>query len=258
MPRLISLLIVFAQSALVASVFMLMGCSFAPAEKSFRMTPAANIEPAVTVPSIRERMIYLARQEWMLFGRPVVDYSSSPPALVYPEETERGREAQPPFLTRVILYWYTVTSLPLLGYQGELRPWSGAFITWLARSAGVPERDLPSTVLHWDYIERALKAGNKARFVARNARTYAPKPGDLLCAPRGEAFSAEVNHFERLRRGTFHCDLVVEQRSGELDVIGGNVLDAVSLTPVSLDTKGCILPSRDRPWLVVLEQRDVE
>ena len=258
MRRLASFFNVFSKLASISSVLMLIGCIFTPADRPFRMTPTADIEPAFAVPSIRERMIFLARQEWMLFGRPVADYSTNPPVLIYPEETGGGQETQPPLLARVILYWYTVTSQPMLGYQGELRPWSGAFIVWLARSAGVPERDIPSTVLHWDYIEHALKAGNKARFVARNARLYAPKSGDLLCAPRGEVFMAEVNSFKRLRRGTFHCDLVVERRPGELDLIGGNVLDAVSLTHVSLDAEGRALPSRDRPWLVVLEQRDIE
>lgn len=248
----------FARSAAILPFLLLGGCCIAPADRSFKLTPAASIEAGFAIPSIRERMIYLARQEWTLFGRPVADYSNDPPALVYPTETEHGFETQPPLLSRVILYWYTATSLPMVGYDGELRPWSGAFIVWLARSAGVPERDLPSTVLHWDYIEHALKAGNKNRFVAHSARSYPPKPGDLLCAPRGGPFIAEVNKFERLRRGTFHCDLVVEQKPGALDLIGGNVLDAVSLTNVALDASGCALPSRERPWLVVLEQRDID
>ncbi|MGR9045878.1 MAG: DUF2272 domain-containing protein [Gammaproteobacteria bacterium] len=258
MRRLALFLHVFVKLASISSGLMLIGCTVTPAEQPFRMTPTADIKPAFAIPSVRERMIYLARQEWTLFGRPVADYSSDPPVLVYPADTDIGQETQPPLLSRVILYWYTVTSLPMVGYQGELRPWSGAFIVWLARSAGVAEQDLPSSVLHWDYIEQALKASNAARFVARNARVYAPKPGDLLCAPRGETFMADVDSFERLRRGTFHCDLVVALHPGELELIGGNVLDAVSLTHVAIDAKGCALPSRERPWRVVLEQRDIE
>ncbi|MGR9116065.1 MAG: DUF2272 domain-containing protein [Gammaproteobacteria bacterium] len=255
---LISLFYVFARQATILPVLLLIGCSFAPADRPFKMKPEADINPVFSIPTIRERMIFLARQEWMLFGRPEFDYSSHPPTLIYPQETAIGRETEPSLLSRVILYWYRVTSLPMVGYQGELRPWSSAFIGWLARSAGVPEYDLPSTVLHWDYIEHALNAGTKARFVAHDARWYAPNPGDLLCAPRGEGFIEIVKSFKHLRRGSFHCDLVVAKRSDQLDLIGGNVLDAVSLTHVNLDVRGCALPTPHRPWLIVLEQRDIE
>lgn len=229
-----------------------------------RITPAAGIKPGFAVPGIRERMIYLARQEWALFGSPVVNYAATPPTLSYPPDaaSSPGRnsgvaETQPPFLSRVILYWYAVSKLPVVGYEGELRPWSAAFITWLARGAGVPRQDLPSTVLHWDYIEHTLAAGKGARFVARDARRHVPKAGDLICAPRGEGFADEVTSFERLRRGAYHCDIVVQVRSGELDAIGGNVLDSVSLTHVALDAEGRLLPTADRPWVVVIEQRDL-
>ncbi|MGR9053541.1 MAG: DUF2272 domain-containing protein [Gammaproteobacteria bacterium] len=203
-------------------------------------------------------MIYLARQEWILFGRPEVDDSVDPPVLIYPPATETGQETQPPLLSRVILYWYSVSPQPLAGYDGAMRPWSAAFISWLAQSAGVPARDLPPSLLHWDYIEHALEAGSDARFIARDAKIYAPKPGDLLCAPRGDDFVNEVTGFDRLRRGAFHCDLAVGQRPGRLDVIGGNVLDAVSLTHVDLDDRGRVLPNPFRPWRVVLEQRLVD
>lgn len=213
--------------------------------------------PAFSIPSIRERMIYLARQEWELFGRPVADYSGPEPVLVFPEHRDASHETQAPFLSRVILYWYSATRLPLLNHDGEIRPWSSAFIVWLARSAGVPERDLPSTVLHWDYIEHALHAGKGARFIAHDAHFYSPEPGDLLCAPRSDDFIEKVKEFRQLRRGPYHCDLVVNKTTGELELIGGNVLDAVSLTRVPLDRNGIVRTVAERPWLIVLEQRGI-
>lgn len=236
----------------------LAGCTIAPPEPAPRLLPSGAAQPGFAIPSPRERMIYLARQEWMLFGRPEVDYQSTPPRLVYPPAAAATHETQPPFFSRVMLYWYAVSPLPLLGYDGEIRPWSAAFIVWLVRSAGVPQRDLPSSVLHWDYIAHALQAKENARFIARDARRYAPQPGDLLCAPRGDGFVDEVNSFERLRRGAYHCDLVVERRPGALAVIGGNVLDVVALSHVALDDAGYALPTAERPWVVVIEQRDVD
>jgi hypothetical protein len=49
------------------------------------LTPVIAVEHTVSssfvIPSIRERMIYLARQEWELFGNPEINYDSEPPAV---------------------------------------------------------------------------------------------------------------------------------------------------------------------------------
>jgi len=235
------------------------GCAVAPPERAPvhapRLTPSDDVTPNFVVPDTRARMVFLARQEWALFGRPVVRDDPSRPMLIFPADVEATHEVQGPMLTRVLTYWYAVSDQPIVGFQGELRPWSAAFIAWIVRSAGVPEAEFPSTVLHWDYIAHAMNGGDAARFVARDARAYAPRVGDLICAPRGEAFVAEVSDFERLRRGAYHCDLVVAVRAGQLDAIGGNVLDAVSLTQVALDARGRVVGTAARPWVVVLEQR---
>jgi hypothetical protein len=241
-------------AALIALAFAA-GCAVAPPERGPRLTPSDDIQPNFVVPDTRARMIFLAREEWTLFGRPVVHEQGSESVLEFPPGVEATHEVQGPMLTRVMMYWYSVTNEPIVGYQGELRPWSAAFISWLVRGAGVPESAFPSTVLHWNYIAHALNGGDGARFVARDARSYAPKIGDLICAPRGEAFVAEVRSFDDLRRGAYHCDLVVAVHEGELDAIGGNVLDAVSMSRVALDAQGRVVRTERRPWVAVIEQR---
>ncbi|MGZ8186395.1 MAG: DUF2272 domain-containing protein [Methylobacter sp.] len=237
-------------------VLFLTGCAVQKQGSPPALLVSANITPSFAIPGIRERMLYLARQEWELFGRPEVNYDIDPPELSYPVEATQGRETLPPFFSRVFMYWYTATDLPIIGYEGEIRPWSGAFIVWLARSAGVPESDLPSTVLHWDYIQHVLEAGAKGRFVSHAINTYAPNPGDIICAPRGDAFIQSIHNYNDLRRGAYHCDFVVAQRPGELDVIGGNVQDAVSLAHIKLDGGGKVLPTKTRPWSLAIEQRN--
>ncbi len=233
------------------------GCALAPVERRPvpRLTPSDHIAPGFVVPDARTRMVNLARQEWSLFGNPVLREEGARAWLEFPPGAEATHEAQGPMLSRVLTYWYAVSDQPIVGYQGELRPWSAAFISWLVRSAGIPEAAFPSTVLHWDYIEHALNGGEAAGFVARDARSHAPKVGDLICAPRGEHFVAEVQVFADLRRGGYHCDLVVALRPGELHAIGGNVHDAVSLTRVARDAQGRVLPTPTRPWIAVIEQR---
>lgn len=236
-------------------MLLVTGCSV---EKGRQVPPLLadnKIAPSFALPDVRERMIYLARQEWELFGQPEINYEVDPPTVSFPENGTISHETQPPFLSRVLMYWYTATHLAIIGYEGELRPWSGAFIIWLARNAGVPEQDLPSTVLHWDYIKHTIKAGANNRFISRKINAYAPKPGDLVCAPRGEAFINSMHTFRDLRRGAYHCDLVVDKRPGEIDVIGGNVLDRVALAHLKLDEAGRLQPSKARPWMLVIEQR---
>lgn len=215
------------------------------------LTPSVDVQPNFLVPDVRERMIHLARQEWALFGQPeVVRDANGVARLEF--EAAATHEVQPALLSRVLMYWYAVTRLPIVGNQGELEPWSAAFISWLAKSAGLTPDDFPPTVLHWDYIERALQARDGARFAAHDPRAYAPKAGDLVCISRSNA----VAGFAELRRGPYHCDLVVGVTIGEINVVGGNVSDAVSLARYEVDEGGLLKHRDDQPWVVVIEQRD--
>ena len=215
------------------------------------LTPSAAVEPNFIVPQVRERMVLLARQEWTLFGQPVVVRGANGVARLE-FEGAAAHETQPAMLSRVLMYWYAVTRRPIVGNQGELEPWSAAFISWLAKSAGLTPEDFPPTVLHWDYIERALQARDGARFAAHDPQTYAPKAGDLVCISRSNA----VAGFAALRRGAYHCDLVVTVEVGRIDAIGGNVNDAVSLARYEVDERGLLKHRDDHPWVVVIEQRD--
>lgn len=243
----------FARALACLALLAAAGCTTVPAPKAPPRLAAPGVTPNFDVPDARARMVFLARQEWGLFGRPVVREDEA--ILEFPAGTPHAHEVQPAMLTRVLLYWYAVSTRPIVGAQGELRPWSAAFISWLVQGAGVPAGAFAPGVLHWDYIEHALGAPPDAHFSARDARVQAPAVGDLLCAPRRAAFVATIPDFASIRRGPWHCDLVVELRAGELDVIGGNVLDVVALTRVPLDAAGRVVPSARRPWRVVLTPR---
>ncbi|MCC6610927.1 MAG: DUF2272 domain-containing protein [Burkholderiales bacterium] len=226
------------------------------------LTPSPDVTPNFVVPDARSRMVYLAEEEWTLFGRPVVVESGAGEPVLGFGDGNATNEVQGPMLARVLMYWYRVTRQPIVGHQGELQPWSAAFIAWLARSAGLTPAEFPSTVLHWDYIERFLSAGDRDRFAARDPARYAPRVGDLVCNARNsdEApdFADAGGGFPHLRRGPYHCDLVVAARAGEIEVIGGNVRDVVALTRLGVDVRGVLVPHPRRRWAAVLEQRDVE
>jgi hypothetical protein len=222
------------------------------------LTPSPEINPNFAVPSARERMVYLARQEWAVFGRPVVAYDASGEATMhFAEDSIQSHEAQPPMLSRVLMYWYSVTRLPIIGNQGELRPWSAAFISWLARSAGLVSAQFPATVLHWDYIERFRDPREGDRFATRDPASYAPRIGDLVCVARSSlaapGFAEEVRGFAHLQRGPYHCDLVVAATPDAIEAIGGNLADTVALARFPVDAHGRLVPDPRRRWSAVLE-----
>jgi len=224
------------------------GCATRPpAEGPPPLTVRPDVAPNFLVPDVTARMVYLARQEWQIFGRGLA--SRAPDGtLSIAFEAAAAHEAQPPMLARVLMYWYAVTRQPIVGAQGELRPWSAAFIAWLARGAGYTRAEFPDTVLHWDYIEAAL--ADRGAFAARDPAAHAPRVGDLVCAPRG--FRAT---FATLRRGPYHCDLVVAVLPEAVEAIGGNVGDVVALARLPLTPDGVLAPLPDRPWAVVLTPR---
>jgi hypothetical protein len=103
-------------------VLLLTSCGVQKQGQTPNLLAAANVTPSFVMPNVKERMIYLARQEWELFGRPEVSYNIEPPVITYPSKSTQGHETTPPFFSRVFMYWYTATDLPIIGYEGEIRP----------------------------------------------------------------------------------------------------------------------------------------
>jgi hypothetical protein len=212
-------------------------------------------------------MLFLAQQEWAVFGRPDVrENGDGSFDLSFPDGAAATHELQGPMLTRVMMYWYAVSRLPVVGHDGELRPWSAAFVAWLARAAGLAPEQFPSTVLHWDYIERFIVPRDDDRFATRDPARYAPRVGDLVCnhragpplagTPSVETPSAQAPAQPApLRRGAYHCDLVVGVSDSAVEAIGGNVHDVVARVRLPVDADGLLLPHPTRRWAAVLEQR---
>jgi len=261
-----------ASLAPLLAVLVLAGCAAPRPPPRPPLTPSPTVVPAFPVPSARERMVFLARQEWALFGSPLARSGNggnggngganganggSVSRLEFPDPTRRSHELQGPMLTRVMMYWYAVSAAPIVGTAGELRPWSAAFMSWIARAAGYAPAQFPATVLHWDYIERFLSPGPDDRFATRDPLQYAPRVGDLVCNARGGTASTmpPADGLRGLRRGPYHCELVVGGDGTALETIGGNVGDAVALSRVPVDALGRLLPQPGKPWAAVIEHR---
>ena len=171
-------------------------------------------------------------------------------------------------------------------------PWSAAFISYLMKTAGFSRQEFAFSDSHADYVRAALEASAEEAagrdtpyaFRACDVATTPPRAGDLLCATR--AGSAGIATFSALADAMaaqsgadafpMHCELVVRADEGgdaKLESIGGNVIQSVTLSRMTLNAKKvlgrsyighgtpaeCLAPCRQhltrRPWVVLLQFR---
>lgn len=212
--------------------------------------------PPAPRPRVRQAMIGRAIQEWEFFGRQTVilkgEEESIPHVGIW--EDDDARRSQ-----RINAYWRTVDKPALDGMDCAM-PWSAAFIGWIMQESGVPESQFPRAAAHWVYLARAIESASAPGrwFVPRRVADYSPRPGDLICAPRGPYRPAAVNGYvsaQALEEIGSHCDLVVDTRPRTLDAIGGNVRNSVSRITLELDAQGRLQPVPRRPWFMILENR---
>ncbi|MFZ2405507.1 MAG: hypothetical protein WAW41_10250 [Methylobacter sp.] len=65
---------------LLSIVLLVNGCALLKQGEMPAITADDNVSPSFVIPNVRDRMLYLARQEWELFGRPEVNYDIEPPS----------------------------------------------------------------------------------------------------------------------------------------------------------------------------------
>jgi Uncharacterized protein conserved in bacteria (DUF2272) len=224
-------------TAISILVLLFAGCTALPSVQPL------SVDPGET----RARMLDLAIGEWRAFGGQVVRFSGKSeridPVGIW-EDTAQGSAL-------VARYWRAID----LGWNGADcdKPWSAAFLSWLIAEAGVRETEFTGGALHSEYL-RAIAAGRGEagrRFQLRDPALYAPKPGDLICAPReGPA----AKSFDRIEpEAPMHCDIVIANEDGFLDSIGGNVRNSVSRTLRPVAPGGLVTSAPDRPWQLVVE-----
>ena len=209
----------------------------------------------------RMTVVAIAEREWRAFGSVVDD---DPPTAA-----PRGPrpDQQPGLWQRVADYWWSSQDFGAPAgawssrydeagspYQTQAPAWSAAFVSYVMRAAGAGQ-GFPYSPLHADYINAAAR--NEGFLHAERVDLYAPQPGDLVCAGRGEARGMR---FEDLPATRFfgHCDIVVKAEAGVLEVIGGNVFGGVTKKHVPTTDQGRLATETGRvmdprfPWFVVL------
>lgn len=163
------------------------------------------------------------------------------------DTTIAGYWSSTPDGPRILAQQNDAWSAPGGNSVGWVQPWSAAFISWVICEAGLGEMaQFQRSIAHRNYIDQAIRARDgmdaDAAYVAYDAGEAPIEPGDLLCNARA---SAEYRMLADRRRdvGRFaptHCDIVVkiDERAGRIFVIGGNVVQSVSLTILPLRRDG--------------------
>jgi hypothetical protein len=163
------------------------------------------------------------------------------------DTTIAGYWSSTPDGARVLAQQNTAWSAPGGNSVSWVQPWSAAFISWVMCEAGLGEMaQFQRSIAHRDYIDQAIRArdgsDSEAAYVAYDAGEAQIEPGDLLCNARASAEYRMIAD-RRADTGRFaptHCDIVVkiDERAQRIFVIGGNVVQSVSLTILPLRRDG--------------------
>ncbi|MCC7274976.1 MAG: DUF2272 domain-containing protein [Alphaproteobacteria bacterium] len=140
--------------------------------------------------------------------------------------------------------------------------WSAVCISAIMAKAGFTKPEFPFSPSHSTYIRHFIKKRNEGDATAAywGFRLHEPEAtpmvGDLIGYARadGITFQKAQAFFDRTSPFTSHTDVVVARRPGEIDVIGGNVLDSVTMKTLRLAPDGS-LADRNSPWFVVMRKR---
>lgn len=199
-----------------------------------------------------DRVAAAAWHEWKRYGGNIIDYGGRN------GRNGGGHESRDPLASRIGTYWRAAGHPEWDGRSNK--PWSGAFVSWVAKDAGINGRDFRRGGRHAYYLKAMLDlqlAGRPGRYVVRDWRDVAPKSGDLVCAGTRASGHRDAHALRAaVDREVTHCDVVIDNRNGRVRVVGGNVSDSVSMSFFPADAGGGLRPVRGRPWFAVVDKRD--
>lgn len=218
----------------------------------------------LSAPDLPTRIAAVACRENRLWFEPFIDIDGRLASTTVAEmETARLSDGMTPAWKRVVDYWrgsgllgavaqragagtceyVTNDSYANPNCRGFLidTPWSAAFVSYVMVQSGVPGfRASPS---HIDYVRDAWRNPNSPYTIV-DPNTGEPAAGDLLCFVRG---SAAIDGYGGLQAWlarnadsalAMHCDAVVDVSNGVASLVGGNILQSVTLRMLPVNRAG--------------------
>ena len=242
-------------------------------------TGVCGAAPSGLLPSgYGERIAAIACSENTLWFSPFIDTDGHlASAKVADGEASRLNDGVTPAWRRVVEYWKGSGLLWRMAgtdgasdcaYAGDDRiqasscrafvidtPWSAAFVSYVMGRAGVP--GFRPSASHFDFVRDAYLHVGGSPFRFSDPDIEKPGAGDLLCFAR--ISSVVLGHqglkdfLDRDPNGSLnmHCEVVVAANpgNGKLHLVGGNVLQGVTMRELHLNRNGLLwsLPRRLEP-----------
>lgn len=193
--------------------------------------------------SVRAKAVRKAIQEWEDWGKQTVD--------VYNQKiVSGGKENEAGYAERVGEYWKEGLGQNYTGYDRNVA-WSASFISFLWKKAGAGEK-FKYSPSHSTYIRDSIsnRKVNDFRkpFVGLRVHEYAPRVGDMVCYSR----EAKDDLYDEKGAYKSHCDIVVKKGKNFIEVIGGNVDQAVTKKVLMTDDKGRLIDNNS-DWFTVIK-----
>jgi len=191
---------------------------------------------------VKYRVVSIAKKEWEGWGMPTIEKDGT-------QSRKGGFEASKGFAERVGEYWRIGTGQRYDGTDRDIA-WSSAFISYLMKKGGAGDKFVYSPS-HSKYITDSIANRKNGKlneaFVGYKVDEVAPEVGDLVCYSRQSGVTYDTTGAYKS-----HCDLVVAKKQNEIEVIGGNVNQAVAKKILSTDSKGRISDKKYN-WFTVIK-----
>lgn len=240
----------------LCSALVLIGALYAgrAAAATDGCAPSAN-------PDTATRIAQVACAEHALWYSPFIDESGRLAHVRVSEaEALRLRDGATPAWRRVASYWQgSGVAWPPDGLSSQAdcfgsgfernalcraflidTPWSAVFISYVMTRAGVP--GFERSMRHVDYVRQAWRDGGTGPYRFVDPDTEAPAVGDMLCFARtGQVYgTAGFRRWLETNGGmlAMHCDIVVSTANARARLIGGNVLQGVTMRVLPLNRAG--------------------
>ncbi|WP_342360972.1 DUF2272 domain-containing protein [Terrarubrum flagellatum] len=265
------------------------GASFARVKDSQCRESVANVSGDAT---LRRRIVSLAAREWEAFHFPTFDIASVGLPLVPQVQSRAGSAAIVPgainpaldrplpralrlglaeddgeVMERIGGYWAVTPGQDAVAVQnviwgrggwpgtGWAIPWSAAFVSWVMCEAGLTRPQFARAAKHSAYLSAMFENAEASAFTPADLTTPVAA-GDLVCTGRAE--NRDIASLDEARRAAtqgalMHCDIVVGKLRDRVLLIGGNVINAVTLTIALADAKGRVKSTALRPWFGVMK-----
>ena len=193
--------------------------------------------------SVKAKAVRKAIQEWKDWGEQTV--------AVYNQTIQSGgKEYDAGFAERVNKYWQEGLNQNYSGYDRDVA-WSASFISYIWKDAGAKEK-FPYSASHSTYIRDSIsnrKINDFSKpFVGLRVTEYAPKVGDMVCYSR----ESRTDLYDETGAYKSHCDIVVKKGRNFIEVIGGNVRQAVTKKVLLTDDNGRLIDNNNN-WFTVIK-----